>query len=263
MKDLMGLIEVSNFIGAAVTADAVFKNTDAAIEKYSTGNGSIILKISGEPESVRVAVEIGANAARQVGLLLAFNIIDDPSPHLNELFFNNKVKPSDNKEIQNPITKVKVDKTNKTELRNTPNAIKGSLKVKNHSTKKISSNILNPLSINNKNETENKLAKKTKNIENTLPLFDIVTDTITRLRNEALDNNESDKYTPIDDLTINEKEVNVLGEKEQQLKDEIDKMNVHELRHLARSIENFPIKGRVISKANRNELINHFKSIGY
>lgn len=41
----------------------------------------------------------------------------------------------------------------------------------------------------------------------------------------------------------------------------LEKLNVHELRKLARSIDDFPIKGRDISKANRSELIEHFNSI--
>lgn len=41
----------------------------------------------------------------------------------------------------------------------------------------------------------------------------------------------------------------------------LQKLNVHELRKLARSVEHFPIKGRDISKANRSELIEYFKSI--
>jgi len=43
--------------------------------------------------------------------------------------------------------------------------------------------------------------------------------------------------------------------------EDIENMNVHELRKLARSVEDFPIKGREISKANRQALINYFKSI--
>lgn len=44
-------------------------------------------------------------------------------------------------------------------------------------------------------------------------------------------------------------------------KSELQKLNVHELRKLARSFESFPIKGRDISKANRQELIDHFDSL--
>lgn len=43
--------------------------------------------------------------------------------------------------------------------------------------------------------------------------------------------------------------------------EEIKKLNVHQLRKLARSFDNFPIKGREISKANRQVLIDYFKMI--
>ncbi len=44
-------------------------------------------------------------------------------------------------------------------------------------------------------------------------------------------------------------------------KEELEKMNVHQLRHLAREFENFPIKGREISKANRQTLLGYFEQI--
>lgn len=44
-------------------------------------------------------------------------------------------------------------------------------------------------------------------------------------------------------------------------KSELQKLNVHELRRLARSIDSFPIKGREISKANRQVLIEYFDSL--
>jgi microcompartment protein CcmL/EutN len=43
--------------------------------------------------------------------------------------------------------------------------------------------------------------------------------------------------------------------------EELKELNVHELRHLARTCEGFPIKGRQISKANRDELINYFDQL--
>jgi microcompartment protein CcmL/EutN len=42
---------------------------------------------------------------------------------------------------------------------------------------------------------------------------------------------------------------------------ELQQMNVHQLRKLARSMNNFPIKGREISKANRNTLLEYFNSL--
>ncbi len=42
---------------------------------------------------------------------------------------------------------------------------------------------------------------------------------------------------------------------------ELEVMNVHQLRRFARDIESFPIKGREISRANRGELLDFFKTL--
>jgi ethanolamine utilization protein EutM len=40
-------------------------------------------------------------------------------------------------------------------------------------------------------------------------------------------------------------------------------MKVVDLRHMARQLENFPLKGRELSIANRDELLAHFRALGY
>jgi ethanolamine utilization protein EutM len=42
---------------------------------------------------------------------------------------------------------------------------------------------------------------------------------------------------------------------------DLEIQNVHQLRRLARSFDDFPIKGREISKANRNQLLDYFKKL--
>ncbi len=42
---------------------------------------------------------------------------------------------------------------------------------------------------------------------------------------------------------------------------ELELLNVHQLRRFARSVEEFPIKGREISRANRNELLDYFRTL--
>ncbi|MBK9099632.1 MAG: BMC domain-containing protein [bacterium] len=42
---------------------------------------------------------------------------------------------------------------------------------------------------------------------------------------------------------------------------ELEVMNVHQLRRFARDFEDFPIKGREISRANRGELLDFFKAL--
>jgi hypothetical protein len=42
---------------------------------------------------------------------------------------------------------------------------------------------------------------------------------------------------------------------------ELELLNVHQLRRFARGVEEFPIKGREISRANRTELLDYFKTL--
>jgi microcompartment protein CcmL/EutN len=58
-----------------------------------------------------------------------------------------------------------------------------------------------------------------------------------------------------------ESHIHEVSEREVPPREELEKMNVHELRRLARSFENFPIKGREISKANRQVLLDNFDKI--
>ena len=80
--------------------------------------------------------------------------------------------------------------------------------------------------------------------------------TIDRLREEALGKEVAKK----------EKEKKVKGEKTKNdaetilPMEELEVLNVHQLRRLARSMEGFPIQGREISRANRGLLLDYFKS---
>ena len=73
------------------------------------------------------------------------------------------------------------------------------------------------------------------------------TKTIERLRREALgkDEKKSDEESKVTVINMAE----------------LENLNVHQLRRLARSTENFPIKGREISRSNRRQLLDHFESI--
>jgi microcompartment protein CcmL/EutN len=75
------------------------------------------------------------------------------------------------------------------------------------------------------------------------------TETIKRLRREALGKEEKPEKPEKDSKVTKADMV------------ELEKLNVHQLRRLARSTENFPIKGREISRSNRRQLLDHFQSI--
>jgi microcompartment protein CcmL/EutN len=75
------------------------------------------------------------------------------------------------------------------------------------------------------------------------------TETIKRLRREALGKEEKPEK-PEKESTVTKVDMT-----------ELEKLNVHQLRHLARNTEKFPIKGREISRSNRRQLLDHFQSI--
>ena len=58
-----------------------------------------------------------------------------------------------------------------------------------------------------------------------------------------------------------DKSSNAKLNKSNEFESEIEKMNVPQLRKLARENPDFPIKGREISKANRKELLSYFHQI--
>jgi hypothetical protein len=113
-----------------------------------------------------------------------------------------------------------------------------------------------------KNEDVNKVVDETNlKTEESKPL-----NTIERLRKEALGLEKKKKKS---------KEISVFSTKIiEDVKNEnstiansdadfnlINQMNVHKLRHYARKFPDFPIKGREISRANRDVLVEWFKAI--
>ncbi len=67
---------------------------------------------------------------------------------------------------------------------------------------------------------------------------------------------EPPKQKTVTEKTVEEKPTGNIPPEE-----ELNKMNVHQLRKLARGFENFPIHGRQISKANRQQLLDYFNSL--
>jgi ethanolamine utilization protein EutM len=80
---------------------------------------------------------------------------------------------------------------------------------------------------------------------------EVSSSTIDRLKKEALGKTEPAEKT------ITEKSASELN----FTMEELEVMNVHQLRRFARDIESFPIKGREISRANRGELLDFFKAL--
>jgi ethanolamine utilization protein EutM len=80
MQDAIGLLETKGLVALVLATDAMAKAANVQIAKrVQIGGGLVTAVVQGDVGSVRAAVEAGANAANQVGELVASHIIPRPA----------------------------------------------------------------------------------------------------------------------------------------------------------------------------------------
>lgn len=80
MQDAIGLIETKGLVALVEATDAMAKAANVQIiKRIQIGGGLVTTVVRGDVGSVRAAVEAGANAANQVGELVASHIIPRPA----------------------------------------------------------------------------------------------------------------------------------------------------------------------------------------
>jgi len=286
MANSIGLIESKGIVALIEAADVILKNSPVTILGiHKLDNGLVSLAVSGNSDYVRAAIESGVEAGRRVGEIYAYSVVDNPGKELLEIF--SELFPAE--EISRPledeanIEKIKlVDETPKVKI----NLFKsGVQQVKTeskrekskplqvtritpiHKIKKLKEKTDNLSSSKLDEPIENKIDDKKSVDENDLNTEEAKPlSTIERLRLEALGLENKKKKSKeisgsskkmIDDVK-NENATFKNSDADFEL---INQMNVHKLRHYARKFPDFPIKGREISRANRDELVEWFKSI--
>jgi len=89
MQDAIGLLETKGLIALVEATDAMAKAANVTIAKrVQIGGGLVTTVVRGDVGSVRAAVESGANAAAQVGELVASHIIPRPADGVIEAYIN-------------------------------------------------------------------------------------------------------------------------------------------------------------------------------
>ena len=80
MQDASGLLETKGLVALVQATDAMAKAANVQVAKrVAIGGGLVTTIVRGDVGSVRAAVEAGANAASQVGELVASHIIPRPA----------------------------------------------------------------------------------------------------------------------------------------------------------------------------------------
>ncbi len=87
MQDAIGMIETRGLIPLVEATDAMAKAANVEIVKrVQIGGGLVTTVVRGDVGSVRAAVEAGANAASQIGELVASHIIPRPADGVIEAY---------------------------------------------------------------------------------------------------------------------------------------------------------------------------------
>ena len=87
MQDAIGLLETQGLVALVEATDAMAKAANVQIAKrVQIGGGLVTTVVRGDVGSVRAAVEAGANAASNVGELVASHIIPRPAEGVIEVF---------------------------------------------------------------------------------------------------------------------------------------------------------------------------------
>ncbi|MBI1939016.1 MAG: BMC domain-containing protein [Ignavibacteriales bacterium] len=235
MQLALGLIETKGLIGAIEAADAMVKAANVKlVSKEKITAALVTVKIIGEVAAVKSAVDAGAAAAQRVGQLVSAHVIPRPDDQLEDIIYFSSLTPE---------TKEKKNTANvETFVDGTPAQINNDAVTKEETP--------------SENDVVEKPRKRRERQKAETTASDESSSRLEMLRKEAMQEIGGTE----EETTIEETQEELLP-KEIPSPEYLAELNVHKLRHLARSFENFPIKGRQISRANRDELIALFDQI--
>jgi len=235
MEIALGLIETKGLIGAIEAADAMVKSANIKIiGKEKITAGLVTIKIVGDVASVKSAIDAGAAAAQRVSQLISAHVIPRPDDQIESLIYDSNFVTSVNKEVSEKSTVKKSKIENNIDL----NEIK---KVKQ------------PID-EEENSLFNNIITKKKNISDSDVSLNIK-------RNKLESKLHSLRKEAFDEINFDIENKKLVTQSDIPSSEELSELNVHKLRHLARSVNNFPIKGRQISKATRTELREYFEKM--
>ncbi|MEW6193754.1 MAG: BMC domain-containing protein [Bacteroidota bacterium] len=237
MQLALGLIETKGLIGAIEAADAMVKAANVKlVSKEKITAALVTVKVIGEVAAVKAAVDAGAAAAQRVSQLISAHVIPRPDDQIEDIIYYSSI-PSEPKTEKVKVSEKAVE---------TPTETKDEEVVTVTKEDEISPGLFEePVSIVKKRGRPKSIAK---------PAPDASESRLAALRKEAI------KELGTQEEEQSDKTENV-SPKELPTKEYLATLNVHKLRHYARSFENFPIKGREISRANRDELIEFFDKL--
>jgi len=244
MPQALGLVETRGLVAAIEAADAMVKTSNVTlIGKEITRAALVTIKIVGDVAAVKASVDAGAAAASKVGELVSIHVIPQPDSQMISIL------PEISDDDVNKSRPVK--KTDKPERKKTETVVPAAEgKAQTVETEKKA---MVKEEKTKKEETPESGAGSAKKSAGSDNLLTGTTDHLERLRREALGIKAEKEESKKDKKSVGTADIPAI--------EELEKLNVHQLRKQARATEGFPIQGREISRANRNELLDHFKKL--
>jgi ethanolamine utilization protein EutM len=239
MPKALGLVETRGLVAAIEAADAMVKTSNVTlVGREVTRPALVTVKVVGEVAAVKASVDAGAAAAEKVGTVVSIHVIPQPDSQMEYILpeiKDDKVKRKRPvKESKDLPEKKPPEVVSKKEIE-TPS---------DSGTVEKKSEVKATVEIKKPSETENHFTETKDHLE--------------RLRREALGIKE--EKTKADKIKEDKKQKGKSSAKPLSI-EELEKLNVHQLRKQARATEGFPIQGRAISKANRKKLLDFFKKL--
>lgn len=236
MNNSLGLVEINGFCSSISTVDAILKNSSVKISLEEVFNGNVLLKLKGTLPQINYAINLAIENANKNSSVVNYSVLGKVNPEIENAFFVRE-KISSRKKQSAEITLAETIKQTLTADKQNEKVL-----VKSTTNKK-----------KRKSVDSESLSKKTEIKQPTS--IEPKSSTIERLKLEALGKKALKDAEKIFHKTETTKTYDI-----KKISD-LDGLNVHKLRRAARDFEEFPIKGRQISMASRDELMDYFKQI--
>lgn len=273
MNQALGLLETKGLIGAIEAADAMAKAADITIVSKEKSTAALVtIKITGDTSAVRAALDAGAVAAESIGQLISVHLIPSPDDQIEYLITNTEkiaVKPGEDnfeEKVEEPVVET-VEEEPKVE----ETAEEESSEI---AAEEEQETVTAPEEIVEEvvEEPEPEVVSEADFVADDKNLFENFAEKEEEAEPEAETPSEAVIDVPIEEKEEFPEEENLFGIEEEEETviidganippmEELENLSVPELRKLARSVENFPIKGREISKANKQILLSYFKML--
>jgi microcompartment protein CcmL/EutN len=262
MAKSIGLIESRGLVALVEAADVILKNSPVKILGIHKLNNSLVsLVVFGEADYVKAAIDSGVDAGKKVGEIFSHSVVDNPTKELMNLFSELYQVKDENSEISNLSKSIELLKSRTEQIQKHEEVVVENVqqfmetKTQSVSVAEKPKKIKVKVDQVKKEKIEKDIPVESKEV---IPKAGKTLSTIERLRKEALGPEE--KKSTIKQGNNDKVKTSSIRNNKVDFKI-IKGMNVHKLRRYARSFDRFPIKGREISRANRDELVKLFESM--